>query len=185
MDAHGIGSLRAIEKKICHFIKAIGIYLMCIKHQEISIDSEKIYPAVQKRMLMITVVNYTIKICGLCQGGQNYQVWSPEQKLERTRMFTVRKLVDGVALQKNFMRSNSKHVLSHDFYVCVQCMQICVQRHICMYIVSIFVLPSASLTNTEEQRVLWSGAIVCLLHWLHFLPGEDLLPLNINPMMMA
>lgn len=53
-----------------------------------------------------------------------------------------------------------------------------------MYIVSIFVLSSASLTNTEEQWVLWSGAIVCLLHWLHFLP-EDLLPLNINPMVTA
>lgn len=56
--------------------------------------------------------------------------------------------------------------------------------HVCMYL-SIFVLSSASLTDIEEQHALRPGAIVYLLHWLHFLPGEELLSLTNKPMLMA
>lgn len=50
---------------------------------------------------------------------------------------------------------------------------------------SIFVLSSASLTDIEEQHALRPGAIVYLLHWLHFLTGEELLSLNNKPMLKA
>lgn len=64
------------------------------------------------------------------------------------------------------------------------CLDTYMYVHVCMYL-SIFVLSSASLTNTEVQRALWPGAIVYLLHWLHVLPGEEPLSLNNKPMLKA
>lgn len=64
------------------------------------------------------------------------------------------------------------------------CLDTYMYVHVCMYL-SIFVLSSASLTDIEEQRALRPGAIVYLLHWLHVLPGEELLSLNNKPMLIA